>query len=219
MRVPTAIYFRPMSTPGSPCLLSEFARWCRIHIDHVVAADQVPALLFADGPDFDEALAVSWHLDGIAPATEELLTHLIPAWTVQSSASQIAVSVPFGRPHHGVSLVALDESEYLIEQAHLDVDRLRLGDWEAIRADLDVTAWQAQLAHNAGWEEFAKWRCRRCNSVCAGEATIVPSPCDYCAATEIDRVPLATALRDPDPPYSPFVATLFEINGRSAARG
>jgi len=190
-----------MEELGSPVDLTVFARWCRAEVDAVMAEDQLPALLVAHAPDFSEPLTVSWHRDGEQLPVAELLDELVPVWIEQTGGSQVAVSVPFAGARFGVSLVVADETGFITEQAYLDHERLRLGDWQPISADLDIAAWQIVLAENAGWVDFAKWRCQRCGSVCPGEASIVPTPCDFCSSTEISHVSLATPLRDPDPPY------------------
>lgn len=190
-----------MDEPGSPVLLAGFARWCRSEIDAVVADDEVPSLLFAHGPYFADPICVAWLLDGQPPDNDTLIRTLAPAWIGSSRASQIGLSLPFGRPRPGVTLVAVDELEAVVERSYLDLERLRLERWDRVVVDLPLADWQRTLAVNAGFEELAKWHCRRCGSVCPGEAEILPTPCDFCGSTAIERVPLATPLRDPKPPW------------------
>jgi hypothetical protein len=202
-----------MDEPGSPVALDCFARWCRVEIDDSVAADEDPSLLFAYGPDFEEPLVLGWHLVGERLDTEELITRLVPPWITRTGASQIGIVVPFGRPRPGVNLIAVDELELVAERSYLDIGRLRLGEWEAVPCRLPFTEWQAAMGTNAGWQELAKWRCRRCESVCPGEAAVVPNPCDFCGSTEIERVDLATPLREPDPPWQTEIPPLLELIG------
>jgi hypothetical protein len=203
-----------MSEVGSPLTLSAFARWCRYEIDATLANDEAPALVVANSPEYPEPLTVGWRLNGEPPTIEELIVKLVPAWIAETMASQLGLAIPCGRPRPGVTLVALDEAEALIEHAYLDLGRLRLGSWQELATEIDTSAWQTDLARNAGWDELAKWRCRRCGSVCAGEAASTPSPCEFCAATEIERVPLNTPLRAPDPAFSPFLQALRAIIDR-----
>jgi hypothetical protein len=199
--------------PGSLADLAIFARFCRARLDHAVATGEAPAFLCADGPDFADAVVNGWHLDGAPPATEELLAGVVPAWLRETEASQVAVSVPFGGECPGVTLVAVDEAESLIEQSYLDVVRLRLGDWQVVPVDLDVFAWQRELAQNAGYTDFAKWRCRACQSVCGGEAAEVPTPCAFCGSEAIEPVELSTPLCPPDHAFAPrpFAVDLLEL--------
>lgn len=46
-----------------------------------------------------------------------------------------------------------------------------------------------------------KWQCRGCNSVCAGEKEVIPTPCDFCGSKDIAEVPLDTDERPPDAPW------------------
>jgi hypothetical protein len=208
-----------MTEPGSSTDLDAFARWCRALVDRVLAAGDLPALLVADGPALEELVVVEWFLDGTRPPAEDLLAHVVPRWAEATEGSQLGFSLPFGGAPPGVTLLAIDEAGYLLEQAFLDVERLRLGEWAPLALDLPIAAWQEQLAENAGWREFAKWRCRRCRSVCVGEAEDVPSPCDFCGSQNIERVPLVTPLRPPDPRYDqtpPRVTALFRRLERAA---
>lgn len=190
-----------MTGPGSPVSFNVFARRCRALVDGFVFRSARPAILVADGPEFEELVVLDWEVEGEPPPIERLLTRLVPTWIEQTGGSQVAISVPFDRPRPGVSLLMLDEAAHAIETSHLDVVRMRLRAWRALTVDLPLVAWQEVLAENAGWQELAKWRCRHCQSVCAGEADAVPTPCDFCRSTMIERVELGTPLREPDPPY------------------
>jgi hypothetical protein len=179
-------YLRRVTAPGSPTTLADFARFCRAEIDAVIAGDEMPSLLFAFGPDFLAPLILGWRLSEDRPDNAELVEQLLPAWIDQTKASQVAIAMPFGRPRPGATLVAVDELESLVEHSYVDIERLRLGEWRSIVCDLDLSSCQRTLADNAGWLQLAKWRCRRCGSVCPGEADQVPSPCDYCQSTTSD---------------------------------
>jgi hypothetical protein len=198
-----------MTEVGSAVEFDVFARSCRALVDDYVFREEVPAILVADGPDFDAPILLDWHLEGTPPPREEVVDRLVPAWIEQSGGSQIAVSVPFREPRPGVSLLIVDEGDWAFEHAYLDVARLRLEAWQDVggRNALALTDWQATLAQNAGWRDYAKWRCRRCQSVCGGEAEDPPTPCSFCESTEVERVALETALR---PPASPWGSSLLE---------
>jgi hypothetical protein len=208
-------YGRRVTVPGSPAPLAAFARFCRAEIDAVIAGDEMPSLLFAHGPDFPVALTLGWQLIGERPDNEELIEQLLPAWIDQTGASQVAIAMPFGRPRPGTTLVALDELESLVERSYVDVARLRLSVWQPIVCHLNLSRWQRTLAENAGWHRLAKWRCRRCGSVCPGEADEAPTPCDYCQSTKIEPVAMTTPLRDPDPPWNETLGGLLESIGGS----
>jgi hypothetical protein len=166
----------------------------------VTKIGRVPSLLFADGPGFAEAIVAAWQLDDddVAESTTKLVADLVPAWATETGASQVAIAVPFGGDRPGVTFVCVDETDYLIEEAQLDIEGRSLKPARTVEAALfPVATWQELLARNAGYDEFAKWRCQHCLSVCPGEATHVPSPCDFCGSTDIALVPRATRLRPP----------------------
>jgi hypothetical protein len=207
-------YVRRMSDPGSPIELTLFARRCRALVDGYIFRSETPALLVAGGTEIEGSLIVDWHLEGQPPASEEVLAKLVPAWIADSGGSQVGVAFPFGQPRLGVSLVVADEFDSMIEQAYLDVERMRLRAWRPVGAELPILDWQKLLAANAGWRELAKWRCRRCQSVCGGEADEMPTPCEFCESSDIQRVPLETPLSGPEPPYegsSSFLAELLAL--------
>lgn len=207
--------------PGSPAPLALFHRWCRCYVELTVMQSRLPQLVFADGPDFDEATYELWGLAGVTPSTVELLARLIPAQAAQTGASQVGVSVPFGDDAPGVLLVTVDETGAVAEQAGVRQvdDYLQLEEWLSAATDeLPVVVWQELLASNAGYRRFGKWRCRDCGSVCPGEADVVPVPCDYCHGDNVAPVTLGTPLAPPQPHYdlpssvaSPFVQTLLGI--------
>jgi hypothetical protein len=224
MRTGPRSYRHEVNEPGSPVPFPHFCRWCRSHVALATAAGLVPQLLFADGPRFDETIVSAWEMPGRCPDTVALAQELIPAVAAQTGASQVALAVPFGGPAPGVTFICVDETESVGEEALVDLDRLRLELWLPVEPALfPISDWQQLLARNAGYREFAKWRCRHCRSVCPGEAANVPTPCDFCASTDIERVSLETALRAPDPPYrdetaeavdavaSPFIDTILAI--------
>jgi hypothetical protein len=209
--------------PGSPWSGDEFHAWCRAHVAFEILVPRIPKLFFADGPTQPEPEVRLWELAGEPPSTEEFLIGVIPRWIEDSAASQIGVSVPFGGETPGVTLLTVDEASAQAEQVEVALvnDQTRLGAWEPVSLDqLPVAEWQQTLQRNAGYLDFAKWRCRRCQSVCPGEADTVPSPCDFCGSGDIECVPLATPLAPPVPPWqpertlridSPFVQTLLGI--------
>lgn len=185
---------------GSPLALGDFLGWCKGHVTAAVAHMQIPKFLFADGPRHAVPVAVVWELEGQPDDTEEFLTHVIPHWASDAEASQVAVSLPIGGEEPAALLVAADETGVLARQARVVLgDRgLELEDWlSAPVTHLPRTEWQQLLARAAGWREYTKWRCRRCRSVCSGEADVIPTPCDFCASVDIERVPLTTPLAPP----------------------
>jgi hypothetical protein len=50
-------------------------------------------------------------------------------------------------------------------------------------------------------EDEGRWKCNTCESVCEGDPSIIPTPCDYCGGTDIIAVPLETPLAPPKPPW------------------
>ena len=199
---------------GSPPFFL-FHHWCRKTVELGVMEMTMPTFVFAGGRNL-EPLFEEWHVNGRPPATAALIAKLVPVYTELFGASQIGVSVPFGGASAGVLLVVVDETSVAVEQAHvaIDNDHLELGLWSPTApAALPVADWQRQLAENAGYERFAKWRCRGCSSVCPGEATEVPSPCDFCGSTEIESVSLSTPLAPPRPPHdrNPFLERVLGI--------
>jgi hypothetical protein len=190
--------------PGSPCPLYLFERWCRGSVELAVLRFEVPTLLFADGDELDEPLLEQWQLSGTVSEPAELLRHLVPGIATRHHASQVGVSIPCGGDGPGVFLLTIDETGVIAERANVfvEAEHLELGPWgPAGTEQLPVSSWQHLLAANAGYAEFAKWRCRRCRSVCPGEAALVPAPCDFCGSDDIERVPLGTPLAPPAPPY------------------
>lgn len=209
MRAEAAIYLRLVEIdvyePGSPAPLFLFHRWCRASVELAVMQHTPPTLFFFDGPELDGPTFEHWQLKGTPPALDELLASVIVALASGGDASQIGVCVPFGGDEPGALLVVIDESGLVAERATVAVvdDHLELGSWTAADVSaLPISTWQTLLAATAGYDEFAKWRCNRCLSVCPGEAAKLPAPCDFCGSDEIERVPLTTPLAPPQPPYN-----------------
>jgi hypothetical protein len=211
--------------PGSPRPLYLFARWCRAAVELEVLQFVVPTLLFIDGADLEEPLVEQWQTNGRTPSREELLSRLIPSAASRHLASQVGASVPFGGPQPGIFLLAVDETGAVAEQSYVVIehDHLELGSWAPVgTATLPLEAWQRVFALHAGYEEFVKWRCRRCQSVCPGEAAVYPAPCDFCGSNDIEEVTLATPLAPPRTPYesASFAASFGEVIGwREATSG
>jgi hypothetical protein len=204
--------------PGSPRPLYIFQRWCRSVVELAVLQFEVPSIFFVDGPELEEPVTEQWQMRGSRPSWPELARRLVPSLAAERLASQVGVSIPFGGDTAGVVLLALDETGVVAERAQASVvdDHVELGPWTAqIADDLPVAAWQQLLAANAGYEEFSKWCCLRCRSVCPGEAALCPAPCDFCGSEDVARVPLATPLAPPAPPYDqrrfdgPFLEALL----------
>jgi hypothetical protein len=209
--------------PGSPRPLYLFQRWCRGVVELAVLQLEVPSLLFADGPELSEPLLEQWQLSGTSPGFEELLRRLVPSIATERLASQIGVSIPFGGDEPGVLLLAVDETGLVAERAHASVvvEHVELGPWAPYDTEqLPIASWQQLLGANAGYDEFAKWRCQRCRSVCPGEAALVPAPCDFCGSDDVTQVPLGTPLAPPAPPHDqsrfdgPFLEALLGIIDR-----
>src|SRR5205823_1036491 len=121
-----------------------------------------PTLLFFDGPDLDGPTLEQWHVEGTLPPIDKLLASMILALASGGDASQVGVCVPFGGDEPGTLLIVVDESGFVAERATVAVvdDHLELGSWTAAEvADLPISTWQTLLAANAGYDEFAKWRC------------------------------------------------------------
>jgi ferredoxin len=100
--------------------------------------------------------------------------------------------------------VTVDETGASAARAYVALvdEAMQLGEWREVAVEhLPVEEWQRTLATNAGYEDFVKWRCNRCESVCPGEAAEVPAPCEFCGGGEIEQVAITTPLSDPRPPY------------------
>jgi hypothetical protein len=187
----------------------------------------MPRLLFADSPLHDEPEVRAWELEGKPGGTVEVIQVMLDNWIQLTGASQIGISVPLGGDEPGVLLVTLDEQSVRATQTYVSLDdgEIVLSRWHAASAaQLPTATWQLKLASNAGYDDFAKFRCEHCGSVCPGESDEVPSPCDYCGSTEIVQVSLTTPLAPPCPPYdadyvpecaellaTPFMMTLIDL--------
>jgi hypothetical protein len=119
--------------------------------------------------------------------------------------------VPVDGEDPGAVLVVIDETDFSFDHISVshDDDGLVLMHWEALPHALPIASWQRQLARNAGWHNFAKWHCHDCDSVCPGEASIVPAPCDFCGSYDVTRPPATTALRPPRLPYPDDLTLAF----------
>jgi hypothetical protein len=191
--------------PGSPEELALFQRWCRANVELVVMRLLVPNFLFLDGPAFDEPTLQQLHLARPTPDPLTLMRRALPTHAAATGASQVAISVAAGGEEPYALLVAVDETGAIAETAAigLDGDRPAVAVWQAADiSTLPIKAWQQLLAANAGYDEFAKWLCRRCESVCPGEASEIPAPCDFCGSNEIEQVEIDTPLRPPKPPFN-----------------
>lgn len=190
--------------PGSPLSLPLFHRWCRGQVVLAMMRGELPELLFADGPRQETPLWAFWSVEGVPPTTLEFILQTIWSWAIDREASQVGLCIPFGGEQTGALLLTVDETGAIAEQALVDVndDGAVLHEWVDVGTDLfPVTEWQELLAEHAGYDDFAKWRCKSCQSVCAGEAADVPTPCSFCASTEIERVGIEVPLAPPLPPY------------------
>ncbi len=188
---------------GSRALFADFHVWCRVSVELAVAEGSLPKLLFANGPDFDFPMIEWWDETFVPPTTSEFLVKLIPVFVEQTGASQVAVSVAFGGEDPGVLLIVVDETDHAVEEAGvvLEDGELVLGQWYPVAHQLPIAAWQRLLSRNAGYDDFAKWRCRECRSVCPGESALTPAPCDFCGSFDVERVALETALAPARLPY------------------
>jgi hypothetical protein len=167
----------------------------------------LPCFLFANGPKFAEIRHDHWAAperdgsdDVLAEDTALLITGILPAYAGEHLASQVAISVPVGGDAPALLLVAVDETGCVAQQAAvgLGADHLTVEPWRpASTTELPLGLWWRLLALNAGYRDFAKWRCHDCRSVCPGEAEVVPTPCEYCGSEDIERVPLETELAPP----------------------
>jgi hypothetical protein len=188
---------------GSPLSLTLFHAWCRVAVAWRLHEGSAAALLFADGPDQEQPVIAEWEIKGALPETTGFLTELIEGWMAEMAASQIAISIPYHGGVDGVLLLCVDETGHIAERATIDDDGF-LGKWRELPpGGLPFGKWQRLLATYAGYRDFTKWRCRLCESVCAGEADEIPSPCDFCGSQEIEAVSIETPL---SPPRQPFVA-------------
>lgn len=218
---------RTFVEPGSPLSLKLFHAWCRACITSTYLQGRAPALLFADSPTQEVPVIAEWDVEGEMPERADFLSDLIVDWVNTTQASQIGIGIPFAGDVLGVLLLTVDETGHVAEQAQ--ADEHGLSGWRPLpRGGLPFGDWQRLLAKHAGYRDFTKWRCTRCESVCPGEADERPSPCDYCGSDEIEAVSTETPLAPPRPPYdkdyvseelellaSPFVQTLVGlINGR-----
>jgi hypothetical protein len=200
-----------MLTPGSLRTLEEFHAFCRSHVHVAVTFGELPRLLFADGPTFDEPLVRYWDLDDVEPTSETsgLIDFLIGHWLDDQPASQVGLALPLGGDEPSAVLLSADESGRHVEQASVTAfaGQILLGPWlEAAWPPVAYHDWQQCLAANAGYQMFAKWRCESCRSVCPGEAALIPAPCDFCGSTAITTVALDSPLREPEPPWDASVA-------------
>lgn len=195
---------RTQIEPGSALSLPLFHRWCRAQVLMAVMRGELPELLFADGPQQEAPLWTFWSVEGTRPATREFILETIPSWAYDREASQVGLCIPFDGEQPGALLLTVDETGAIAEQAFVDItdDGAVLHEWVDVGTDLfPVTEWQRLLAVYAGYDDFTKWRCNQCQSVCAGDAADVPTPCFFCASTDIERVGLEVALAPPRPPY------------------
>jgi hypothetical protein len=189
--------------PGSPVSFADFRLWCRAGVEAAVASGAIPKLLFANSRDLDRPLIAEWEETFAPPAILEFLTKFIPLIAEHTGASQVAVAVPYGGNGARALLVSVDETDCAVEEARvfLDAEELVLEPWHTVSHELPVVAWQLLLAANAGYDDFAKWHCSQCDSVCLGEGALQPAPCDYCGSYDVERVSLVRALAPPRLPY------------------
>lgn len=195
-----------METPGSPFALSEFHAVCRALVHVAISRHEQAQLLFTVDEEGSQLDARTWERSAwTEQTTSDLLNATVLDAIHKCSGSQIGVALPVLGQEPAILLLSVDEAELIVERAvfMLADDLVALGPWLAETIEgLHVTSWQRLLAHNAGYRCLTKWRCRRCGSVCPGEADAVPSPCDYCGGREIEAVPLEAPLREPAWPWS-----------------
>lgn len=188
--------------PGSPLPLTLFSAWCRSHILLALLAEETTDLLFVDGPELSEPGRLGYSLTGSIPSLEEFLDPLIAACAADGHSQVGACLSSAGWPRQ-LLLVCVDETGLQLEQAVADPrdDGVALSTFRLVDLPLSIAAWQRQLGAAAGYRSVAKWRCRRCTSVCIGEAADRPSPCAYCASDDVIEVALTTRLAPPMPPW------------------
>lgn len=221
--------------PGSPLSLRLFHRWCRAQVVLTIMRGEVPELLFADGPRQPKPFWAFWEVTGVPPSTHEFIVKTLPSLAGEFAASQVGICIPFGGEQPGALLLTVDETGAIAEQAFADIDddgrAVTLHQWVDVGTDLfPVADWQGLLAIHAGYENFTKWRCNGCESVCPGEAAEAPTRCDFCGSSDVDDVGVSLPLAPPRPPFdaeyvsdedelmaSPFVQMLRETIKREAA--
>lgn len=189
--------------PGSPQPLDAFHAWCQACVSFVLAGEQIPRLLFADGRFQEHPILASWEGEDAPLEPVEFAAEILSALAADTTASQLGICVPFGGDEPGLYLVTCDETGSRVDRALVEMTKegTTFKRWERVDPILATAETYELLARKARYRQFSKWRCRRCGSVCCGEADEPPTSCEFCGSTAVEGVPLDTPLAPPRPPY------------------